>query len=393
MPGLTETLAVGLMIMLGLLILGIWSARAKARGIVVPLYVVLSLGGLGVFWSVGLFSPDAASYHAQAEAISEAWSGESSFTPELSVGKEGWPIMLAAVYFLLGPYPSVGIVLNCFFVAATLLVTSLSARELGADNIAVSQASGILVFSFYSWGLLPLRDPVIWFALATLILVCLKLVRRSSLRLIATLILAAAALLTLRGSLAIPILAFLLVAVAFSAGRALAKFAAVLAAAVLAPAAYRFAESGNYFDSDRVERSQEVLEGAGSGFDTSNLAITSLRVLAGPFPQELVGMSVLYALDWASWMVLLVLSLIALKSVRDRRILIFVGVAAVVLIGLALTSGNYGTMIRIRAMAAVALLPLAGVALQRIGATRRDTSARPDSLGWIMSPAWDRGSC
>ena len=112
--------------------------------LVLLLIALLRLGlGAGLYWtsreptrqdalyqvSHALLAPDAPRYHAAAELLARYWRGEApAFTPGLTPEYLGYPVILATLYYLVGPAFEAGLALN----AISMLLASLMAFHLAA---------------------------------------------------------------------------------------------------------------------------------------------------------------------------------------------------------------------------------------------------------------------
>jgi hypothetical protein len=149
------------------------------------------------FW-VGnddLFAPDQKTYHAVGKFLSDIWSQEAPVISSqvLPDGPKGYFYIVAAIYYVVGPYPLFPKLLNCFVGALTILVAHDLALRMGASSVAALRAAKFTTWfpSLVLWSSLNIRDA--WIILLIALMCRQALVLQSRFR--------PTALLTLAGGL------------------------------------------------------------------------------------------------------------------------------------------------------------------------------------------------
>ena len=130
----------------------------------------------------------------------------------------------------------------------------------------------------------------------------------------------------------------------------------------------------------QINLSRGELSSSGSGFGTvaydgplslvRSLPSLFARALLGPFPWEFSSLPSSALIDLAAWYLLLLLGWRGLKVERSRSLMVCVVPALCLLVVLAATSGNYGTMVRLRVGSAILLIPLAAMGWPRKSSSR-----------------------
>lgn len=346
----------------------------------------------------GLWAPDAVGYDRVGQVAARALSGDATFS--YSAGKQGWPLFLGAVYALIGHNPLMVIVLMSFVVVVTAWlmaqVTSLYAGP-GAGTLAfwlVACGPGFLI-----WGDTLLRESAIWLCVALAMLgraIASETSRRSSGVLLMSV--GIAALATVRGTLA----AVLVITFAISwamvraathrgVGR-LVAMGAVLGQVTLLPFALGFAGSLFGYSLDSINNSREALaRTANTSFGSVDSVTTPIemvqliantlpRALLGPFPWELSwrGASLLFAVDALVCWVVAAVVLTGRRRLSSRMVWTLGMPAMALITALAVTSGNYGTLVRIRSTALLMMVPIVAIVLHRHWQARRQAQGRQD---------------
>lgn len=379
-----------LAILIGATILGLVLSTINATLIKIAAAVlVTSLSFSFLFYlNFSYFAPDARTYDEQAQEVLSSWLGETSVQPSLYSGKEGWPNLLAMVYAIGGPSPYLGLAINAgFCVGIAVLVWKIT--ELICDYPLAPRVAALLVLNpvVIFWGGLLLREAGMWFfvllaTFGTARAVTQKRWHGSG----AALILGLAGAFAFRSSVAIPLgLALLVMILLYGRANFLGKLVVVLIAVAFTPFALNYMEQSSIADLERITASQAELASADSGFSIGGIegmAAAIPRVVAGPFPWEIPSLGIQYVSDWAVWFGVLVFSIVGSRGIKAAWLLWVPALA--VLVALVITSGNYGTMIRLRATALVLLLPLAGIGVaicfQSFQSSFSRTSAKTTAL-------------
>ncbi|MBH0008128.1 hypothetical protein [Salinibacterium sp. SWN1162] len=384
------------------LVTSVRSVRSANIGVPVVLSVLASVGLLIVNTSLEPYlTNDQTTWHALGVGAADFLNGTSSQSVDYVAGKEGYIWLLGGLYAIAGNTPLVPIALNILFHA--LLVTTvagtteevadsfqLDARAKARSVNAAALATAVLP-SIVIWVPVILRESFSMFAVSAATLCMLRFVRS---RRVWYLIAGAPFLISLywvRESFALAVFFALCVGgvfVALQASKysALLRIALVSAAVIAFPRILQILESTVGINEERVVTATAELSSiAASGFGglgynaslSEVLLTTAPRVLLGPFPWEfeLSGVMLLAVMEGTIWLV--VLALAAQAIVRGRRLTrpgggplddltaspILLIVAAVVLLALMLSIGNYGILARLRPNALVLMIPLAGVAV------------------------------
>ncbi len=382
----------------GLALILIVASRFRVVAPAVFSYLVVVIATLLRYAQFGLDAPDAVYYDQIAAAMAQ---GETSAA--ISAGKEGLSQTLALIYSVFGHDPVYGLWLNAIACALVVAMMGGIAQRLGMPIKSASWIAAVYP-AFVVWGTLLLREAMVWLCLSVLVFAVagiVKSVGKAGWNVI-LLIVAFAALLAFRGSIGIAVLVASLAAIVLSRRRdrkqELMTYVVVGLVLVVAYATPLSAQIEGIFERytfERLEISREALQRTGdTGFSTGSgapflVAISVLpRVLAGPFVWEFNSVGPMGVIEGMLWLILLVLAIRGWVRLTDRRSANVLVVPALVLIYvLAMTSGNYGTMIRLRTQVAVLLIPLAAAGLARAkaaresrGGTRRRPAARVEAL-------------
>lgn len=346
------------------------------------LRVVLSVSlGLRLIYSFvqlgrnGL-SNDARSYHEEAEsALLFHQLGSAHSANTLFLGKEGWPVLLEYVYRMVGAEPFAGLAVNAVAVTLLAVVIFKTSKLLKVGDKGASAAAACTLFpQFTLWSSLLLREAIIWLAVALVSYFSVRLVKsaRGNVFSIGGLVLAFALLFSFRASLAATFGLALLIGVVLSKSvPLLGKLGGFILAAAALPVVMQYLNESSLLDAERISLSRSELSAANTGFTTgasgdllSQLVAFPeglLRVLAGPFPWELIVLGPIAVIEWICWILLIVPAVWSLRRIPAGG-LILVVLAIGSLVALTVSITNYGTLARLRIMTIVVLLPLIGVA-------------------------------
>lgn len=303
--------------------------------------------------------PDQDTYHEQGLALAEG-----RHPPIWQEGKSAWPIMLSWMYRWIEPNLHLGVIVNALLCGVTVLLVYRTAVTIHppAGRYAV-----LLLFcmpSWWIWGSFALREPLVWVICAGIGL-CLVHLRRGSVVASLTFLALCGLLVTARGTLVLLILAGLAPILFFGSTN---KFrGALLGGGILVGALVFF----NAMLAETIERSDDLelirtdQARASSGFGTGNVLLTLGRVLLGPLPWEAPSLGLIFFPFGIFATGILVLTVLGLRRTGLAGLWL-AGPAGSIVLGLALASGNYGTMMRLRDMATVIILPIAARGLQTI---------------------------
>ncbi len=370
--------------------------RWTVAGFFTHLLLGLAITYGGAFIQKYLGAPDANTYHVNAVLLVRHWT-DGFPTPDLPAGKEGFYYLLAALYRVFGPHRVAGLVVNALFSAALVPLMYDTTRRLFSSDAAryvpplIVLVPNLLIFSAQL-----LKEAAILLLIAVMINCATRLSERFS---VASLVLLGAAvslLLTFRAWVALVLLGGVLAAVGFGRRDVIAGLGAgVSAAAVIAAAlafgvgysGYKAASKSSLEEASVMRRNTSI--GVGSGFDAeadvSNpvAAISYLprgltTFLLGPFPWQISRATQIAVVpDLLVWWSLLPSLWRGLRqggSLIGRRILVLVLPALAVSALVALSVGNFGTVVRERAQPLLILVPVVALGLAtRARAKRAET--------------------
>jgi hypothetical protein len=338
-----------------------------------------SLVGYGVHWVaaisaftvLGLWVPDAILYDEIAAAATRPG------TEPLPFGKEGWPILLAAVYKVFGHLPAAGLVINVVAAALTVTVLARTASYLGLPPrptawLAALMPPGLL------WGGLLLRESLTWFFMAGFVLglAGLAMKRRAWVHLLVVAV-SFLGLLQFRGTAAVIVGVAGVVAVFLVRKQYLLLAAGGVAAIliILGPLGAPVRNIIGQYDLERIYVSREWLsDNATTGFPVNNIVDVLAHVMLGPAPWEWGVVGPVFAIDAILWIGIIVLAWRGWSTMQNRRAsLVLLLPAFALFASLVITSGNYGTLQRLRYQPELLLLPLAAAGLLAV----RDRVRKP----------------
>lgn len=345
--------------------------RTKYRVPLVASYLLHLAIGIAVFTMLGLYAPDAYGYDREAREFVMVWTGEARALPIISTGKEGFTLLLAAVYYAVGHQPFIGVLINVTASALIVPIVAATAERLGAPGNRAAWMAALFP-SLLFWGSLGLRESLVWLCIAVVGWSLVGLASNPRGSDIAWMIAGLLGLLWVRGTAAILIGAggvMALMAVRRKAGGLV--IALGLAALVVAsPIAQRTVQITSAYEVQNINKSRAALTGlADSGFATASYegrlgivrALPAMlpRAVAGPFPWEWPRLNPLFALDAIAWLVLLWWTWRGRRALGGQKSFILIGPAIVIVLALAVTSGNYGTLQRLRLLSAILIIPVA----------------------------------
>lgn len=379
-------LAVALTLALSLTVLLVVGSRTAHALPMVVSYLLHGALSAFIYSTLGLYAPDARGYDRKALELVAFWNGESQFGPALSLGKEGYTLMLASAYDTLGYHVGIGLIVNVTAVALLVPVLASTAERLGAP--ARKAAWLVALFPPIAfWGGLLLREALVWLTLSLAMRGFVGLVKQINRRDMIVTLVALALLLSLRGTAAIIVCAAGLLALVLARRQASTFVTAVLLVSLtlVGPVSGRLESITGQYDVESVNRSRTALtELADSGFATVSydsptamlLALPQVlpRTILGPFPWEWPGLNPLFVADAVVWLLLLFWAYRGWKRLDKRFAFVVIAPAIVITLALGITSGNYGTLQRLRLLSAVMLVPVAAAGIAR---TRESPGARP----------------
>ena len=347
----------------------------KAPRITAVTFLLHLLVSIPVFLVLGLSANDATVYDLQGAEIARRLGGDTTNTVQTSSGKEGWAWALGYIYHWFGHQPVLGLILNAALAAAIVPVIGLACDRLGWE-FAAPRAMWIVAVAppLFIWSSFLLREPSVNLAVSVAFAACAVYLKERRARWLVIPVLATLLLVWLRGPASVIVLVGLILGVTLvgqlGAGHIRPSraiffiFLIVIAVPVSLRLLGSFNTSLDTINQSRAALARSATTSFGAVSSSSDLfgsAILSLRQLPnaalGPFPwQWSAGLGgILTAVDALTWLVFARYGVSAWRSsvVRRGRWLCVVP-AGLLLLAIALASGNYGTLVRIRAM----LLPL-----------------------------------
>lgn len=354
----------------GLVVAGVLSWRFGTLWPTLVSYVLHAIAAAGIFAVTGLAAPDAIHYSQQAVQLLGGQQGRA-VTP----GKELFTWLLTGTYTVFGVQPGIVIALNVLLVAAIPTLLGLTARALQMP-VGLSQWAGALIPQTFLWGVLLLRESIIWFAMLLAVLALAKIYETRQWVWAPVLVAALIVLAYTRGTIAI-VLAAAAVIVLLLTVRSV-KIAAITVGAAVAVGLVAFLILPGFgallgkFTAD--SGAAAVIRGPGSHtsstlfhpphFGNSVLDLVAakgqalLNVTLGPTPLDHV--SVIYFADGLVWVVVLGFAITGMVFARPKLpALILIIPAALIILSMAWTLTDYGTLIRLRLMPLLILIPLA----------------------------------
>ena len=379
---------------------------ARRLGLVRPVAVGLAVQALttiGLFVTLGLWAPDAVKYHAMGQEIAAHLHGGPAPVIAVGAGKDGFPNLLGGLYWAFGPHAVIGLAVNWVAHGALVVVLSSAAHRIALP----ARRTAWLVALFpplLLWSGLLLRESLAWLLIAITVLGISIFVnatdRKQHLLGTSYAVGGLLALTVIRGSAAIIIWVALALALTANTQRTkwlqhilllLAMFAVITPQLVPIVGKYLPDNTDSIvsIQSDREEsqsptndaltQTREALSReASTGFagpdseDPASMLSTASRIVAGPFPSEWNRVGLPFIADSILW--LCVLSAAGIGAWRRRkkwRQLLILVIPALLLTGaLATTSGNYGTMQRLRLQTTILLIPIAAACMPPRGTPR-----------------------
>ena len=355
-------------ILMAVALFGLFAMRVPRRlkSVTMAIFALHSLTTYANYtWNL-LPQPDATIYQAQAVALANGVE-----PPLFSAGKEAWPTILSWLYIIGGVHIFVGLFLNCVLAAAVLPIIYLASETMrpGTGRAAVSLL--MIMPGWWLWSSTLIREPLVW-VLTALICYCLARMSHGETCMVIPITMLCISLAWARGPLAVLLIAGTIAAILLSKGRITARIIPV--AFVVLIAAY-FA--GNQIarirsiDPSNFETNRIYLAQAGSGYYDRYPAFTFLRVVSAPWPWEIPHLGVLIIPDavfvWAC-LAILVMS----GKQLGRRYLWLAAPALSVASGIALTTTNYGLLVRLRTTILIMYLPVVAAGIDCLRHRRRD---------------------
>lgn len=369
----------------GTLLTHMVAQRSRAAAPVWVSFWVHVLASVALYDIVGLHD-DAAAYDEIAQGYVAFWNHQAAFSPNFTVGKEGWVLVLAGIYFAFGHVPMVGLILNAGAGAITTSLVMGATARLGRPDMAKAAGWLSLLPSFLWWGSMLLRESLAWMLTAAMLWGALGIAAKLGRLNVVVLLMGFTGMLWIRGTVAVVLIAGIALGVIASTKRIPpVLFAGALGLVALGgPLVTRAFTLAGGAKVETLNASRASLSTANSGFETTGysdpmslvLALPSTfpRALLGPFPWELPFLPITALAEMVVWLFLLGLACQGWRRHPQAR-LVCVIPAVCFLLTLGATSGNYGTLVRLRGQAAVLMIPLAAIGWRR-GTVNRQPGSR-----------------
>ena len=356
-------------------------AWARRVGVLGPAAVGLAVQGVltvALYLVVGLWAPDAIVYDRIGREFAAHWDG-GPVPSVVADGKEAFPLMLGAAYFVVGQAPALGLAANWVAHGLLIVMSALLARRVGLPVRPTAWVVALFPPALF-WSALLLRESITWLLMAAFLFGLVGVARRVHLGDVAIMVTALVSLMWFRGTAAIVLAAAGMIALILTANRRTVVprlGVAVLAVLVLAPRLT--ALLAGYTSVDDIQEKRSILaDTASTSFDpvevgpagegstgvdgglVASLIESALRVTFGPFPWEWPAIGAPFVLDGVVWLTILGLAGVGWWRAPNRKELVLLVLPALALsAALMITSGNYGTMQRLRVQTSVLLIPVA----------------------------------
>lgn len=338
-------------------------------------------------------APDAAYYDQIAQWRLDYWQGRISFPPDANASKNGFPTLLAVLYAGMGRHPFYGALVNSLFATGAGVLIARTCQRIGWAKAARRALLLTLLPGFMLWSGLALREAGVWLLTAAILYAGACFIDGDRVTAAWFGVAGALGLATFRGSLMPVLVVAVMVGVYLSRKKAtgMATAGAVLILTATLLVGSRTGALSSLSNESQLNASRASLATANSGFAAtaysstsgalSQLPVTLPRVAFGPYPTAWLTVNTITPIIWAVWIWLLVNAVIGFRVTRSARARwLFVPPAAMLSVVIAITSGNWGTLVRIRDQVALILLPLAAVAMAQRNA-RRNAPKPPSRPG------------
>lgn len=343
--------------------------------------IFLGFAAIGAIVTL-LFGPfflaaDGPTYDRQAMGIVDVLRGESETGVRITGGKEGWPAILAGLYFIFGRVPFLGILVN----SLALAIAAVFAVKTAQITWGSYSQWRIVVFLFFNplvvfLGPSMMREALSWMGIS--VVSCgLAMVFKSDRRGILLILLGEILLFWVRSTLSVLLAAGLGVASAVVYLVLKRRFWLLgLTAVAIVVIGLTMGESilsmlGQNEEYLRLNR-ENLSEDAVTGFAIKELGEGPLgflggaialapRLAFGPYLWE-IGLAPVWIWVFANtivWFALLAFAVWQTRKLPNRAASAVLWAAvAIVLVGMALTLTNYGIVVRLRGIPYMMLLPL-----------------------------------
>lgn len=348
---------------------------------------------------------DALQYHLWAQGIVSHWVDGARLPFDLPIGKSGYPFLVAAIYWVFGPYQVAGLALNAFFSGAIVaLMTDTTRRLYGAKAAWWVPPLVVLPIGMLLWISQLLREAGIMLLIAAALNAAVRLEKKTRLAPVVVIGLSVALLFTVRNYMAVTLGGGLLVGLVLGrrgvGGVGAGGGAFVLGAILVLGLGIGLSGLEAVQEQADLARLNNIRQGSATGaasgylpeadISTGRRAAAYLpvalpRFFLGPFPWEIrPGRQMLAIPDVLTWWVLLPSLwrglLRAWKRTRRGLFLMVVPAAGASMV-LALLVANYGTVVRSRLQVFLLLVPLIALGLEQRRSRSDTVQRRPGALG------------
>jgi hypothetical protein len=380
-----------------------WTILAFVSHLAFGLVVTNAGGVIGTYFR----APDSFAYHNIATEIVKHWEHGAAL-PYLPAGKEGFYYLLAALYWVFGPYTAAGLALNAAFAAALVpLVSDTTRRLFGEEAAARVPPLVVLLPGLFLWTSQLIKEAVILLLIALALNCAVRVVHRPAFASLTCMTVSLVLLFTFRGWVALVVAGGLVAAIAFGRRQLVAGFStAVGALAIIVVilsfgvgySGYQAAVSSDLAQANVVRR--DLALSANTGYDHEADISTSQRALLylprglvnfglGPFPWQVASVRQLPVVpDMLVWWFLLPSLWRGLRESRrrvGRTLLVVVLPAVTTACLLALAVGNFGTAVRERAQVVVILVPVIALGLTLRRPPDTSDTAQPEPVPALVN--------
>ncbi len=374
-----------------------WTMAVFVVHLVFGLIVTNAGGTIGAL----LKTPDAFTYQYHAVGILNHWTAGSPM-PDLPAGKEGYYVLLAALYWVFGAHVVAGLAVNAVLSAAMVPLTTDTTRRLfGSSSAARVPPLLILLPSLTLFPSQLIKEAPVLFLIALTMNFAARLSRRFGVLSLAGLAVVLALMLTFRAHVALVLAGGVVAGLVMGRRQVLGGVGTGMAILGLVVVLFSFGVGYSGFDAAvntdleeaNIVRRSLAVEGR-SGYDadvdisTSRQALTYLprglvNFVFGPFPWDIRGVRQLPVVpDVMIWWLLLPHLWRGIRqswALGGRRLLLLGMPALTTTCLLSLAVGNFGTLVRERMQVVVLLVPLIALGLS-MRAEGRSEAGRPGEL-------------
>lgn len=378
--GLAATLVILAYGLAFLYLIGTGLAKLPKSAVVLSLVVALMSYVFGALSWVFIRGVDSLAYFQTAaaqgdERLAGSWAVSQAVLVE---GKDGYVGLLAALFTIVGPSPYVAIAVNAIAFGALSISVASNSRTVKPGSETLATLGFLFVPMTLFWGGSILREVYVWLGLSLIIGAGLRFAGGSFT--LGQSALGAAGFLLLqnfRGTIAVYAAGSVLLGSVLGRYASRSARSAVAAVGLLVVMQVVFLDVWSAAVSSLIDARTGALQElarADSGFAqpalNATLIVSVARVAVGPLLWE-TGFALWALAEFAAWIGLIWFAVRGISSVSTGARFCLLLPAANFMLLLALTSANYGGLIRLRLMLVPFLLPLAGAYLSALRDRRR----------------------